>query len=437
MSGQNWWDTLSILGATMQDAGMAAWNKPGYALQDYNRRKEEERARQQYQSLIEGISPQPVDSVPISKQAPEPGWTGKDLGDWWKSRAATANAPTSRGLISGDMVPLLRNLDPSIGMPLLMQFIKQAGEDYTLGEGQRRYNSRGQLVAENPNPSDKTGPFTDVGKLAEDYKSGSIDKAIYDAAMANLTSTRPDNGPRTAGGMYWDPNQKKWLNIPGYEETALRIAQAGAGNPGIVQSVHAIEGGKLLIVRRDGRTEVVTSDGKPVMDARTDPSAIFDRSAAASAGTQAGKDAQGRDTTETAYINIMKTLDAFDDPKVKSQASSSLGYMSMAPTLPGVNSDFRARMDQLKGEVFLQAYNTLRGSQGITDVEGEKATNAYARLGKAQTPDEFYRALKDVRENATSMQNGIRARARRGQSAVPQLRQTQQQSGWSVRQVGQ
>ena len=184
-------------------------------------------------------------------------------------------------------------LDPSIGMPLLMQFIKQAGEDYTLGEGQRRYNSRGQLVAENPNPSDKTGPFTDVGKLAEDYKSGSIDKAIYDAAMANLTSTRPDNGPRTAGGMYWDPNQKKWLNIPGYEETALRIAQAGAGNPGIVQSVHAIEGGKLLIVRRDGRTEVVTSDGKPVMDARTDPSAIFDRSAAASAGTQAGKEAIG------------------------------------------------------------------------------------------------------------------------------------------------
>lgn len=43
-------------------------------------------------------------------------------------------------------------------------------------------------------------------------------------------------------------------------------------------------------------------------------------------------------------------------------------------------SDFMSRVDQLKGQQFLQAYETLKGGGQITEVEGRKAEAAMARM---------------------------------------------------------
>jgi flagellar protein FlgJ len=79
--------------------------------------------------------------------------------------------------------------------------------------------------------------------------------------------------------------------------------------------------------------------------------------------------------------------------------------------------DALARYDQLKGKAFLQAYSTLRGGGAITEVEGEKATNALARLNRAQDEETARTALKDFRD---VVQTGVQRLRERAGGAQPQ-----------------
>lgn len=60
--------------------------------------------------------------------------------------------------------------------------------------------------------------------------------------------------------------------------------------------------------------------------------------------------------------------------------------------------DFQVVLDQLGGQAFLQAFETLKGGGQITEVEGKKATDAMARLNRKQSDAEFKRSLQDLRE---------------------------------------
>jgi len=60
-------------------------------------------------------------------------------------------------------------------------------------------------------------------------------------------------------------------------------------------------------------------------------------------------------------------------------------------------------VDQLSGQVFLDAYNELRGGGTITEIEGQRAEAAKARLNENLSPEDFRAALtelKRVTENA-------------------------------------
>ena len=70
-------------------------------------------------------------------------------------------------------------------------------------------------------------------------------------------------------------------------------------------------------------------------------------------------------------------------------------------------------MDQLKSQAFLAAFNTLRGGGQISNVEGEKATQAMVQLDLAQSQDARDKAigtlrgvLETGRENAIKMAKG-------------------------------
>jgi hypothetical protein len=57
---------------------------------------------------------------------------------------------------------------------------------------------------------------------------------------------------------------------------------------------------------------------------------------------------------------------------------------SLTPNLPSVDAARAATfLDQIGGAAFLTAFETLKGGGQITEVEGEKATNAIARLSTA------------------------------------------------------
>ena len=74
------------------------------------------------------------------------------------------------------------------------------------------------------------------------------------------------------------------------------------------------------------------------------------------------------------------------------------GWASMVPIIPGTE---QARADalakQLEGQAFLQAFQSLKGGGAITNIEGDKATGAIARLQRSQSKADYIAALKDLR----------------------------------------
>lgn len=66
--------------------------------------------------------------------------------------------------------------------------------------------------------------------------------------------------------------------------------------------------------------------------------------------------------------------------------------------IPGTDAaNFVVLRNQLVGKQFLQAYETLKGTGQITEIEGKKATDAIARMDTSQSEDEFRKAAGEFR----------------------------------------
>jgi hypothetical protein len=91
---------------------------------------------------------------------------------------------------------------------------------------------------------------------------------------------------------------------------------------------------------------------------------------------------------------------------------------------PGINrgfgtSDVMARIEQLQGASFLEAFEKLKGGGAITEAEGKKAEQAQARLTTAQTDEAFKTALEDLRAAIEPALERARQRAAGGQGGQP------------------
>lgn len=58
-------------------------------------------------------------------------------------------------------------------------------------------------------------------------------------------------------------------------------------------------------------------------------------------------------------------------------------------------ADFKAMLDQVQGGAFLQAFESLKGGGQITQVEGEKATQAIVRAQQSQSEEGFKKSMND------------------------------------------
>lgn len=73
------------------------------------------------------------------------------------------------------------------------------------------------------------------------------------------------------------------------------------------------------------------------------------------------------------------------------------GATGIVPGIPGTEQkEFVSLHDQAKGQAFLQAFQMLKGGGAITNIEGEKATQAIARLDRKLPRDAYLRALDDL-----------------------------------------
>lgn len=139
--------------------------------------------------------------------------------------------------------------------------------------------------------------------------------------------------------------------------------------------------------------------------------------------------AQGEQTTKLVD-------DILNDPafaKVVGMPESLSGVTAkMGSPIPGTpEAGFMAKIDQLGGQQFLQAYETLKGSGQITEIEGKKATDAISRMTKTNQSEADYRKaaeeFKQIIQNATN-----RAKMKAGGGPA---RPSGATGGWSIQRV--
>jgi hypothetical protein len=149
---------------------------------------------------------------------------------------------------------------------------------------------------------------------------------------------------------------------------------------------------------------------------------------AAGAATVAGAETAAKttaDATANARIdlprqemNAQQASQAIEGLLKSEGAPRIFGMQGAFPIIPGTKrADAQAYLEQVKGKTFLEAFNSLKGAGQITEVEGQKATQAIARLDKAQSWESAQSALKDLQQVVNA---GLsRSRQKAGVTSAP------------------
>ena len=91
-----------------------------------------------------------------------------------------------------------------------------------------------------------------------------------------------------------------------------------------------------------------------------------------------------------ALMNDPNLEDALGFEGIVRGFASSIG---LDPNVARVNEMIK----QVRGEVFLEGFEKLKGAGQITELEGQKAEQAYARLGQMQSYADYVNSLKELR----------------------------------------
>jgi hypothetical protein len=96
----------------------------------------------------------------------------------------------------------------------------------------------------------------------------------------------------------------------------------------------------------------------------------------------------------------LKIIDSVQNDPYRERGTGLSSVFNAIPATGGF--DFAQKVKQLQGKSFLQAYQDLKGGGAITEIEGQKAENAVARLNVAQSEEAFNEALNELREIVTA-----------------------------------
>ncbi|ABS68662.1 hypothetical protein Xaut_3433 [Xanthobacter versatilis] len=157
----------------------------------------------------------------------------------------------------------------------------------------------------------------------------------------------------------------------------------------------------------DAGTHFVLTDSITRQPITTIPKNVAGKAAAGEVGKAAGQAQAQLPGAEGMAKQIGDQIDAL-------ASDQYLPYMlgPMASHMPNVSADaarVQAKMDQLRGGVFLQGYGMLKGGGAITEVEGLKAEQAMARLSAAQSVDDYKAALGEFKDALTTGLAKLRA----------------------------
>lgn len=163
--------------------------------------------------------------------------------------------------------------------------------------------------------------------------------------------------------------------------------------------------GTSVITRNSKTGEIIDTQAKDV-------SGVASQQAS---GTATGEAKAALPGAEMTANMVAKQID-----ELKSDPYLDRMVGSFDSRLPNITSDaarVQGKMNQIQGGAFLQARNMLKGGGAITDFEGAKAEDAFARLQTAQNEGDYRKALDDFNE---AVQMGLRKLQRQaGQAGSP------------------
>lgn len=177
--------------------------------------------------------------------------------------------------------------------------------------------------------------------------------------------------------------------------------------------------------------EVDTGVGTSLIDTRTGQQIGFipRQTEARERQEQVGRAAGIQQAAAPGVIDSSNRTISQIDAVLNHQAfSTATGVLSPMQRVPGSAAyDFGRRLDQIKGQAFLQAYDSLRGAGAITEQEGRTATAAIARIESGLAPNDLRQALQELADIARrGRERAMQALSAGGQQPPPQPAPTQQ-----------
>lgn len=129
--------------------------------------------------------------------------------------------------------------------------------------------------------------------------------------------------------------------------------------------------------------------------------------------------------------------DVLNDPYLPNMTGPISGRLA---NLSGPSNRVQSKLDQIQGKTFLQAYESLKGSGQITEIEGAKAEASLQRLQNARVGSQDYiAALKEFRQDVQDLVGIVRGKAS-GQYYQPaqgggNAASGSNSNGWSMRRL--
>lgn len=194
---------------------------------------------------------------------------------------------------------------------------------------------------------------------------------------------------------------------------------------GVPQFVSAGEQELKLIQSEMEKGQQLTREG----DVMPIGGAAETQARAAGLKTQTEKIAEGQaaaqinlPTALNAGHQMVRNIDALLADKGLDQVTGSIMGSPWMPTIRQSSANTEARIKQVQGAVFMQAYQSLKGGGAITDAEGSKAAAAIARLNDQKIDGPAYRAaLVEAKVDILDLMSLAQAKAN-GQGAQEAVR---------------
>jgi hypothetical protein len=140
-------------------------------------------------------------------------------------------------------------------------------------------------------------------------------------------------------------------------------------------------------------------------------------------GTAAGEAVTGLGSAIAKGEQALALIDQVaNDPSLPSILGIIQGNIPAGTPFIGggqAGADLGVKIEQLQGQVFLEAFESLKGGGAITEIEGQKAERAKARLQRTQSPEAYRAALGELRD---VIENGMIRAQERAENARGNLR---------------